>query len=127
MMHAPRLLRWAISMMLIVIFAYWVSGCSATEIERINFDVNAYPYCSDVEHGLTDITVKGCGDCEDYAFEKCKRLKAQGIKSKMLYRYGATVDHIALLANGQVLDNQYKWPYDYDKDSWDMAVNWNCE
>ena len=74
----------------IILAAIWLSGCTTTDIERVNFDVNAYDYVADTkeDYGVKDITLTGSGDCEDFAFEKCKRLKALGYKTELVYRFG---------------------------------------
>ncbi len=100
-----------------------LAGCSVTPIEQINIDVNRYPYCSDAPgEGQGDINVKGCGDCEDYALEKCKRLRAAGYRVDMVYRPG----HEAIAVDGTVLDNNHPEPYPLNINDWTLILNWEC-
>ena len=86
-------------------------------------------YCRDPE-GKPDLKEIGshlCGDCDDFAYTKCKRLKAMGYKTSLLYRVGEPDDHIALEVDGWVLDNQYANTYKYNPGDWNHKVNWECE
>ena len=58
----------------------FTASCTLTDYERINWDVNEYPYESDLEvfgheHYAQAISIAGKGDCEDYALEKALYLE----------------------------------------------------
>ncbi|GAB3105421.1 hypothetical protein GCM10027217_29580 [Pseudomaricurvus hydrocarbonicus] len=103
-----------------------IVGC-ASEIEKINTDINRYPYCQDRTPAMNDIRQTGCGDCEDYAFAKCLALRQQGYDVIFLYRSGTDVGHVALAVNGQTLDNQVAWPYPFKPDDWTYSHPWDCQ
>lgn len=89
------------------------------DLERINAEVNAYPYASESVEDWTPISVAGSGDCDSYATEKMERLLAAGWSPLALRLAVGTVGgkgHLVLLVDldGQtwVLDNlrSHPWP-----------------
>ena len=68
------------------------------------------------------------GDCEDYAYTKCLMIRNlyPDKETFYLYRYGKP-SHAALMVDGVVLDNQYKFLYPYVEESWTRISPWSCE
>jgi hypothetical protein len=100
-----------------------LAGCAGVPND-INWEVNLYPYQSDIEqYGTLDfpgaISVTGKGDCEDYAIEKYIRLEAKGYCPVLIYKQ----DHMAVMVDGMVLD--MNGVYKYVNTDWTKELGWN--
>lgn len=96
--------------------------CAFDDLRRINAEINAYPYESEVDDDWTPITEAGRGDCDSYATAKFQRLLWAGWSPRLM-RFAVVLaengrGHLVLLVDldGQtwVLDNRRPHPSEFD-------------
>lgn len=111
---------------------FLIAGC-ASQLERINSEVNSYGYESDdVDgiHGIDLMTPEHAGDCEDHAHTKCMMIKEQmpDARPHMLWKLADGGAHMALEIDGFVLDNPRKGfsgdLYAYNEADWVHRIAW---